>query len=106
MKSKLINTQSTAGSTVNSTRFIKVGVLASSLLASLIIASSAPAASACKGLDNSACSASISCGWVESYQRKDGRTVKAFCRTNSGAKKAQASKVTKQAQKSVAKNGR
>ena len=50
-------------------------------------------ASQCKGLDNGACSAKASCSWVEGYERKDGRTVKSFCRTKSVAK-----------QKSVAKS--
>ncbi len=105
MKTNLNNTTS------KSTRFVRVGVLASSLLASLVIANPVSAASACKGLDNSACSASASCGWVDSYQRKDGRTVKAFCRTKSVAKRSSAKKpqasssAAKKSQKSVAKNG-
>jgi len=45
------------------------------------------AQSACKGLENSACSANASCSWVEGYERKDGRKVKSFCRTKSAAKK-------------------
>lgn len=107
MKTKLNNT----ASTFKSTSFVRVGVLTSSLFASLMIASSASAASACKGLENSACSENSACGWVNSYQRKDGRTVKAFCRTKSGAKRSGAksaqasSKAAKQSKKSVAKNG-
>ncbi len=111
MKTNLNNTTFSSKSTAKSTRFVRVGVLASSLLASLVISSPVSAASACKGLDSSACSASASCGWVDSYQRKDGRTVKAFCRTKSGAKRSSANKpqasssATKRSQNSVAKNG-
>lgn len=43
----------------------------------------AQAASACKGLEQSACETSAQCGWVKSYERKDGKQVKAFCRTKS-----------------------
>jgi len=46
----------------------------------------ANAASQCKGLDIESCSNTEACGWVESYQRKDGRNVKAFCRTSSKGK--------------------
>ncbi len=115
MKTKLTNTDSTFQSTTKPTNFVRAGVLASSLLASLMIASPASAASPCKGLDNSACSTNASCGWVDSYQRKDGRAVKAFCRTKSGAKRSSAKKAQasssapnsapKKLQKTVAKNG-
>lgn len=49
----------------------------------------AMAASQCKGLDNSACDSNAACGWVNAYERKDGRKVNGFCRTKSkgGAKK-------------------
>lgn len=39
-------------------------------------------ASECKGLNNESCSAKEACGWVETYTRKDGREVNAFCRTS------------------------
>ena len=77
-------------------RFIRIGTITSGLLGSLLISGSISAASACKGLDSDACGASASCGWVESYQRKDGRTVKAFCRTKS-TRKAKASEVSSSA---------
>ena len=48
-----------------------------------LFATQAHAASACKGLDNLACAAKEQCSWVQGYERKDGRKVKAFCRTSS-----------------------
>ena len=46
------------------------------------------AASQCKGLSNAACDANAACGWVQSYERKDGRTVNAFCRTKAKSSKS------------------
>jgi hypothetical protein len=66
---------------------VRTSLIALGLLTSLLAVSPATAASACKGLENSVCTSNASCGWVEAYQRKDGRTVKSFCRTKSGAKK-------------------
>lgn len=81
------------------------GLLALSLLGLSSIGSAAVAASQCKGLDNTACVASADCGWVESYQRKDGRDVKAFCRTSSKgkSKKVANTKLNKTADKSDTK---
>lgn len=67
-------------------------LVALSLIGSLLVSGPVSAASACKGLDNSACGNKSSCGWVEGYQRKDGRSVKSFCRTKSVAKKSVAKK--------------
>lgn len=64
---------------------------------SFAVLSSANAASACKGLEQSVCQTTENCGWVNSYSRKDGREVKAFCRTK--AKKS----VTKSVEKEAAK---
>ena len=64
---------------------------AAGLFAIAILSSSqVSAASACKGLDNKSCAEQSSCGWVQSYERKDGRTVNAFCRTKArgGSNKA------------------
>lgn len=44
------------------------------------------AASQCKGLDNSACNLNAACGWINGYERKDGRVVKSFCRSKPKAK--------------------
>ena len=57
-----------------------------SLSASVIIffgmLTSAHAASQCKGLNAKACESNASCSLVGGYVRKDGREVKAFCRTS------------------------
>jgi hypothetical protein len=58
------------------------------------------AVSDCKGLQNSACGAKASCRWVEGYQRKDNRKVKAFCR--SYAAKVNVAKANRDRQKSTA----
>ena len=84
---KTTHTQTKARSTI-----ARTSIIALSLIGSLIVSGPASAASACKGLDNSACGSKSSCGWVEGYQRKDGRSVKSFCRTKSGAKKSGAKK--------------
>ena len=38
-------------------------------------------AAACKSLEQKACTEDASCTWVSSYERSDGRTVKAYCRS-------------------------
>lgn len=38
-------------------------------------------ASPCKGLAQDACTANAECSWVSATKRKDGREVKAYCRT-------------------------
>ena len=52
----------------------------------------APAsAQVCKGLSKSACGSNDRCSYVKGFKRKDGATVKAFCRAKPGqgtAKKA------------------
>ncbi|MDB4511845.1 hypothetical protein N9060_00140 [Arenicella sp.] len=40
----------------------------------------------CKGLENGACTTQDTCSWVEGYERKDGITVNAFCRTKAKPK--------------------
>ena len=64
----------------------KAFILGAGLLTS-ILSMSANSASVCKGLDSDACASNTSCGWVESYTRKDDRVVKAFCRTSTKGKK-------------------
>lgn len=46
------------------------------------------AASACKGLSETACSANPACGWTKAYTRKDGKPVAAYCRTKTRPKAA------------------
>ena len=55
-------------------------LMASTLLLSIVVSNTQ--ASEGKGLDSESCNAKASCGWVESYARKDGRQVNAFCRTS------------------------
>ena len=77
------------------TNIIKLSLF-SALLSASLVAGSASAASKCKGLENSVCGATTSCGWVNTYERKDGRTVKGFCRTSSrGKSKASTNAQTK-----------
>lgn len=52
------------------------------LVLAVSISVSAIAASQCKGLDVQACQSNTACGWVDSYTRKDGKEIKAFCRTS------------------------
>jgi len=52
------------------------------LVLALSTSLSATAASQCKGLDVEACKSNTACGWIESYTRKDGKEIKAFCRTS------------------------
>lgn len=42
----------------------------------------------CKGQAKDICVKNGSCSWVESYKRKDGRTVNGFCRTKTKGFKA------------------
>ncbi len=39
------------------------------------------AASECKGLDQTACSANPGCSWVSGYKRQDGKEVAAYCKS-------------------------
>jgi len=58
-------------------------------------ASTAWAASDCKGLDKGACERSSACNWVDGYTRKDGVKVSGHCRKNpsqSGKKKSSSDK--------------
>lgn len=76
-------------------RALRTVSIASLLAMGLALSGQANAASDCKGLERGACDAAAACGWVNSYERKDGRTVKAFCRTK--AKRVAAKNSGKQA---------
>jgi len=86
-----------------STTALRASLITISLIGSMLVAGPATAASACKGLDNSSCDANASCGWVEGYERKDGRTVKSFCRTKAVKKLASGKSNAKKVTKSVAR---
>jgi len=49
------------------------------------------AANTCKGIQKQACNQSDSCTWIETYKRKDGANIKAYCRSKPSKK----SKLTK-----------
>lgn len=62
-------------------------------------AKTAATASACKGLEQKACGAKSDCSWIAATKRKDGKAVKAYCRTKSKHSAAAKTKV-----KTVAKS--
>lgn len=51
--------------------------------AAIMLSVPAQAASACKGLNDSACASAQSCSWINAYARKDGKKINGFCRTKS-----------------------
>lgn len=63
------------------TKIIKTFAVMNALILSGLLVTQSHAASVCKGLQSSACASNAQCGWVEGYERKDGRQVKSFCRT-------------------------
>ena len=70
--------------------FINVASLL--ILSTLAMATPANAASQCKGLILEECQQIATCGWVDGYERKDGRTVKSFCRTSRAGVSVKAAK--------------
>ena len=50
------------------------------LVTGLFVAPSSFAASPCKGMAQDACASDAQCAWIDSYTRKDGRTVAAHCK--------------------------
>ena len=67
---------------------IRKTILCSIVPALFLLGVSLPShsASVCKGLSVDACGENASCGWVNSYTRKDGREVSGFCRVSSKGK--------------------
>jgi hypothetical protein len=61
--------------------FLRTVGLTSILAIGIVSSGQVNAASQCKGLDNAACDTAAACGWVDGYERKDGRKVSAFCRS-------------------------
>jgi hypothetical protein len=55
-------------------------------LVSTLAAGSAVAAAQCKGLAQDSCSVNSDCSWVDSYTRKDGRTVNGHCKSRPAGK--------------------
>ncbi len=63
------------------------------LFAGLVLASSlTSAASQCKGMQQNACVSDGECVWVQSYTRKDGRSVASHCKLKGGRKTEQSAK--------------
>ena len=77
-------------------QFIKT-FLACSFVAVAALSGPVPvsAASACKGIQQDACTSRGECVWVDGYVRKDGRSVSAHCKTRSrGSSAVQAGPAT------------
>ncbi len=49
----------------------------------------------CKGQNQAQCGSLQSCSWVDTYKRKDGRTVNGFCRTKGKPNKPKPAKPAK-----------
>lgn len=74
---------------------MKKTIFGSALLLSgaLLLTSMAPVqASECKGLEEKACGANNACSWVKARTKKDGKEVKAHCRSKGGKKADKAAK--------------
>jgi hypothetical protein len=63
-------------------RFNSLNIVCSVLaVGSFFVVPNVLAQNSCKGMAEDKCLSDQACRWVGSYQRKDGRTVKAHCRT-------------------------
>lgn len=60
---------------------VRGAVIGAILTATLFSSLAAIAASQCKGLSEASCAADVQCLWVDGYQRKDGRSVAAHCKS-------------------------
>jgi hypothetical protein len=70
------------------------------LSVSVLTAGNVHAASACKGKEQKICLTDADCSWVNSYERSDGKTVNAFCRTKAKKAKTASAKTADTAKKS------
>ena len=59
-------------------------ILALGILAATGAGSTVSAASPCQGLAPEQCAGNTACLWVDGYTRKDGRSVKGYCRIKGG----------------------
>lgn len=57
-------------------------------LSAALFVGTSQAHSECKGLSNSECAVKDGCRWINSYTRKDGKSVKGYCRTGVKPKNA------------------
>ncbi len=61
-------------------RFVLISLTSAALLGVLATAPAGAADSHCKGLAQAQCGTTEGCGWVDTYTRKDGRTVEGYCK--------------------------
>lgn len=61
--------------------------LAGAIFGTLLVAGPV-SASECRGLEQEACQANDACTWVDSYERRDGRVVRGYCRLRGGRQPA------------------
>jgi hypothetical protein len=55
-------------------------------LAIFISSTSFAATTPCKGQSQETCSQNNACAWVNSYKRKDGKTIRSYCRNSAKSK--------------------
>jgi hypothetical protein len=67
-------------------QLITRSILLSAAIFTVSAAQPVVAASACKGLDETACAANTECRWQAGYSRKDGSQVAAHCRASAKKK--------------------
>ena len=75
---------------VSNTSTIRKPVLLLALAGLLSVSQVSFAASACKGMQQDACSSNNSCSWINSYTTKKGKTINAYCRNKSKSNKSKA----------------
>lgn len=58
------------------------------IISGMLLTTPTLAASSCKGMIESDCAGTASCRWIDSYTRKDGITINAYCRSKPKSKLA------------------
>ena len=61
-------------------RFVLISLTSAAILGVLAAAPASAADSHCKGLAQAQCGTTEGCGWVDTYTRKDGKTVEGYCK--------------------------
>ena len=61
-------------------RFVEISLTSVALLGLLNAVPAGAADSHCKGLAQAQCGTTAGCGWVDTYTRKDGRSVEGYCK--------------------------
>ena len=72
---------------------VNVSIRTASAIAivALVVSAGNVTAADCKGLAQAKCEGNTSCSWVDSYKRKDGKKVDAYCRSKGKKKSAKKS---------------